>query len=1086
MLKFILGKPACGKSFNIINKVAALARSQKQSLIIVPEQFTFETERAVLRALGDNLAQSVSVLSFSRIADEVGRLSGGISAKALSDAEKIIFMNKALKNSAENLKLWGRYVNSVSFAQTLLDTVSEFKLNFISFADVKKASHNAKGSLALKLEDLGEIYSQYDMLVGEKFIDTNDSLTRLYEKLENYEFFKGKTVFFDSFKSFTGQQLKIVERIISQADDIYMAFTYKAENRTQYGLFSNIEKTVERIKKIALAYGVFIEEPEILRKSFYNSPELSSLEALILNDKLDAPQKSESIVICNAATIFDEAQFAARTIRKLVRTKGYRYRDFVIIARDTDIYSQSVASACKQNGIPLFFDKRMPLSAFPLAVATKSAIEALGLSTEGILKFNKTGLGNLNRDEISLLENYTYIWNISGELWLRDWDMNPRGLVSSASLSESEKQELLRLNELRNRAIEPILHFKDNFKGDAKAMAKAIFDLFEECDVSGKLLILSEHFKNSSNITYEILKQCYSEYMQILDSLVTALGTGSIKTCDFTDALNIAVATASIGVLPQMLDEVTFGAADRIRPSRPKIAIVLGLNQGVFPKLHKSSGIFNLGERRSLIENGFEISDNSVNTAIDEEFLIYTILCCASDMVYITYSNSGSGGEEKMPSAIVEEIKERLNPVTVFEPLEGLSVNNLPETELSAFSELCRIKSSDLNGAETIKHSLKAINNEALTQFEAALFVNKNSLSKETARELFGEKIRMSASRFDTFNRCRFSYFCRYGLSADKLQPAQFDVLQRGTVVHYVMERLVGSYGENISQLSKADLERLTDEFIAEYLNSVIGYRSVENSELKFLVSRLSRSLKAVVIHIAAELSQSDFKPIGCEVKIGNNETVKSPVFPYDGGEISLSGSIDRVDGYNGYIRVIDYKTGAKKFALSDILFGLNLQMLIYLYAYIKSNEIAEDKAAGILYQPSKRDTKGGSIAMNGLLQRDISLVTAMDKSGSGEFVPKLNINKDGSFAKRNNSFIDSKDFGEIFKLIERLMAEVGNKLSSGDIAVSPVDGRDSEACKYCDFAFVCGIENGEISKVPDLSNDEILKVLREGDTDGL
>lgn len=1082
MLQFIFGKPSSGKTYTVLNKIENLAVASKQSVLIVPEQFTFESERAVLKTLGDSGAHNTTVLSFSRLCDEVARNVGFFGVDTLSDADKVIFMNRALADCKEELKLWGRYTGSITFAKTMLDTLGEFKINYISPEEIKAAAENtASAVLKSKLEDISVIYERYDALVGEKFIDPADNLSKLYHTLKDFRFFENKTVFIDSFKGFTGQQYKIIERIIAQADNVYISLTNDIENTREYGVFSNIRKAVNKIEKIAKAYSVDIQPPLILGKPRFKNQALSSLETFI-SDNIVSNSESEVVTVCHAATAFDEAEFAARTIRQLVRTKGYRYRDFVIIARDADSYSEAVGSACRKNKVNFFFDSRVPLSAFPLAVAADAAINALSLSTENILRFHKTGLGMLDTNEISTLENYTYLWNINGDKWLCEWDMDPRGFVTEEA-DAKVLQELEAINTLRKKAIEPLTEMQKSFSSNALSMVKSLTELFENCNVSEKLYRMSESFKvYNETLSSDVLRQSYAEYIKILDSLVRCFGNKNITKSEFYDALTMAVSLSSIGVIPQMLDEVTFGSADRIRPSRPKIAFILGANQGVFPKTVANAGIFNLAERKALIEYGIEIADNSVSSAIDEEYLVYCNLCCADEAVYISYCRQNIVGEEKEPAVFLQSVMSELKTKCVYEPSQ-----NLPETADAALSEYCRSLQSDTDFAATVYAAVKqAEENQRFDQINSKISKEKGEVSPETSQKLFGNKIFMSATRFDTFNRCRFSFFCRYGLKVQKLQPAQFDVMQRGTIVHYVLERLITEKSEELPFLDGDELDIITDRYIDDYLDSVKGYKSVENATLKFAVSRLSRSLKEVVRHIAAEISQSDFKPVACELKIGNDGELPPCVFYFDGGEISLSGSIDRVDEYNGYIRIIDYKTGSKSFKLPDVLFGLNLQMLIYLYALLKGKGIDFTNAAGILYQPSKRDTSGKGMAMNGLLKADENLVRAMDKEGEGEFVPKLHFNKDGSLSKRSTSFVSASDFEEIFEFIEKLMQKTGKTILQGDFAVSPVDGRESAACKYCDFASVCGIENAVSPRVPDLDNSQVIEIMKEEKNSGI
>lgn len=1085
MLRFILGAPATGKTYYVIDKIKELSANGLKALLIVPEQFTFESERAILSALGDKAALNVTVLSFSRLCDEIGSISGGIAGKVLGDADKVIFMHRALNSVKDSLKLWGRYTRNVNFSSTMLDAIGEFKINAITPDDLRLAAERVESAaLKAKLLDIALIYETYDTLMGERFIDPADRLTKLHNQLETTKYFKDKTVFLDSFKGFTGQQFKIIERIFAQSKDVYVSFTDNPKVLGEYCIYANIRKAAEKIKRIAKAYSTQIADPIILENSYANNKGIIALEKMLSSSEEISIETDDKINLVFAGTVFDEAEFAARTVRKLVRTKGYRYRDFVIIARDSEKYEDAVATACKKNGISCFYDKRMPLSDFPLSVAAASAIEALKFSTENILRFHKTGLGTLSYEEISKLENYTYLWNIDGSIWLNTWDMDTRGFVADDNVNEKAVEELQYINSLRERAIAPLIDFKASFKGNAANMAAAIVKLFRACNSAEKMANMCEG-ENVGKIPYssDLLRSAYDIYMDILDSLVISFGDASIDTEYFADALKVAVSKASVGVIPQCLDQVTFGAADRIRPSRPKIAFILGANQGVFPKNVSNNGIFNILERKALIESEINIEDNSVYSSIEEDYLVYCNLCCPSDELFISYSSRSLTGEKCEPSAFIDNIKNNLPFDIFYEPSSELDFDNLPETADSLYSEVCRRIRTSPSDALTLSNAVSGDEREEKIGFINTLISEDDKkISPETAQSLYKNNINMSATKLDTLNRCRFSYFCRYGLGAKKLQPADFDVLQRGTIVHFVLERFITVYGKGITELSDTELDKMTDEFINQYLDSVSGFRSVETARTRFLISRVSRSLKEVVRHLAIELKQSDFEPVACEMKIGAKGIPLE--FPFEGGKLKINGSIDRVDEYNGYIRIIDYKTGSKSFKLPDILFGLNLQMLLYLYAVIRGRNLPDDKAAGILYMPSKRDLNGNGMAMNGLLKLDTSLSYAMDKSGEGEFIPKLRLNRDGTPSKLNKTYIEPEKFSEIFDYIEKLMIKTGKMILSGDIAVSPLDGREAKACAYCDFASVCGIEDKQALRVPDLSNDAVFDAMKGDEID--
>ncbi len=1082
LLKFIYGLPSSGKTTTVLNLIKEKTNLSKKVVLIVPEQFSFQTERSILKLLGDSDAHKVEVLSFTRLYDEISNSSGGICGKLLSDSDKIILMNRTLSSLQGELTIWGKYAHSLNFSKTILDIIGEFKVNAVSVQEIRKAADMAnKKSLKNKLYDIALIYENFDALLGEKFIDPVDKLTKVYRDLENNEYFKDKTVFFDAFKAFTGQQFKIIDRIMKQTDDIYVAINNDVLNEQEFDVFSNLRKNIQRLKDLAKNNRLTVDEPCVLSKSNYINQKLCYLERLMAGQK-EKCDLSDTITICKSDTIFDEAEFVARNIRRLVRENGYRFKDFVIIARDTDRYQQAVEYALKKNDIACFFDKRVGLNSLPFTFSVDAAISALDLSTENILRFHKCGFSKLSTDEISTLENYSYLWNIGGKLWLEEWEMDPRGFETK-EMKQAEYTALKEINRLRAAALEPILNFKAEFSGNAAQMATAIVKLLENCNAKNKLKTLSERLDSiGCDISPDVLKQGYERFMAVLDGIVACFGEKSITKAEFHEALTLALSIETVGVIPQSLDEVSFGSADRIQPARPKVAFILGANQGVFPQTASSQGLLTVHERRLLNDYDIKISDNAVTASIDEDYLVYSNVTCASEKLFISYSCKNLKGEELQPSPFVTAIIENLSAKCLNEPMDLICNENLPETKAAAFSDYCR-RLYNPNDKQTLLSAFSG--DEKFTNLADYTNLLSSTIEPENAEKLYGKKLNLSATKIDTINRCKFSYFCKYGLKAEKLQPAEFNVLQRGNIAHYVLESIIEKYKENVKDLTENELCELTDFYIEDYLSKISGFAKVRDAKAEFIIKRISRSLKEVVCHIANDFRQSDFKPLACEFKIGFDDGIKVN-FPYDNGEIKINGSIDRVDEYNGYIRIVDYKTGTKTFKLPDVLYGLNMQMLIYLYAITRGQGKDDEQAAAILYMPAKRDVNNNGLAMNGLIKADVDIHRAMEKDNNGDFVPPISVTASGSINKKLTSFIDKEDFTLIFNHIEAVMRNTGNSIAGGDISIAPLDGRETNACKYCDFKNVCNIENRIAQKVPSLKNAEVFKKMKEAEENGI
>ncbi|MBR3968000.1 MAG: PD-(D/E)XK nuclease family protein [Clostridia bacterium] len=1083
MLQFILGRASSGKTYMVTQKIAECLAQGENPVLLVPEQFSFESEKNILDVVGDGAAQRVSVISFTRLCDEIERINGGVCGEGITDADRVILMTRTIKMCRGELVRFKKYAASNSFARLMIDTIGEFKMNFISAEDLRDAANTTDDEqLKLKLFDTALIYENYDALIAEKFIDNTDRLTKLYYALENYRYFENKTVFIDSFKGFSGQQYKILERVISQAKDVTVTLVDNPQENYEFGLFSNIKKVKSRIGLIARKFAVHVKDDIMLTTQNYDSDCLASLEEFMATGHTDFSGECKNIAICRADSVYSEADFVARSIRRIVRETGARYSDFVIIARDTTPYEEPLQVACQKNDVSCFIDKRIPLAVMPTAVAMMSAANtAKNFTTENILRFHKCGIDILDIDEIATLENYTYLWGVEGDAWLKEWTMDPDGFVANEDLSDKAKQTLNYINELREKAIQPLEKLRNNFNGNAQNMARALVRAFDDCDAAERFKAFSKQYASDS-VYRDAVRQSWDSVMKILNSISLCFGAENVSKKEFCDALSQALSLETVGIIPQMIDEAIFGEADRIRPSRPKYAFIMGANQGVFPRVQENSGLFASAEREKLIMLGLDIPNKVFSLAVDEECLLYSNLCCASKGVFISYATNIDNNTAE-PSAFVADIVKQFDPKIVDFP-SALSETLLPETLEDAFSQFCGSISDIESDSSTLFEVLKdtQLNDRVQNVVDCRREI-KHFINEDTAKQLFGDKIVMSPSKFDTFNRCRFMYFCRYGLRVESLQKAEFNAMQRGTLVHYVLQRAVEDYGKGLGELKREQLADLVEKYTNEYLDMVAGYADIETPYLKYLVSTIKRTLKFVLERLALEFAQSDFVPVKCELKIGFDGDMPQIKIPIENsGTLELIGVVDRLDSWNGYIRIIDYKTGHRDFRLPDILFGQNMQMLIYLYAVSKDKNFG-GKAAGIFYMPASRDKTGNKAArrMNGLIAADESLVNAMDKENKGDFIPKY------SEKSPSDSYISQESFEEIFEFIESKLKRTGAAIYGGDVATDPVDGLDSGACKYCEYQGICR-KAGKVNKsVPKLTNQEVLEeIKRQVSEDGI
>ena len=1068
MLKFILGRASSGKSYNTYRLIEKCVKDGQTPVLIIPEQFSFESEKRILSILGDKDTQRVKVLSFTRLCDEIEHLNGG-AVKDISDADRVILMSRAIRSVRDKLKCFSSYSGSSGFSKIMLNTITEFRQNAVNCFDVFEAANQAEGTaLGRKLMDTAYIYAEYEDLKTEKFLTSKERIDWLYDVLEHFKYFEGKSVFIDSFGGFTGQQYKIIDRILSQAKEVTVSLCMDNSDSGSK-LFTNVKKAKERIKSMAVAHGVGIGEDIKVFAGDYISEGIKAVEEYMCFGKTDLKICNREVNVCNAQTAYDEALFAARNIRRIIREKNARMSDFVVIARNISDYEQPFLTACEKNEIKCFCDRRIPLNSMPPAVALKLAAELSGgITTEKILSFHKCGVGFLNEDELSILENYIYTWNIEGIAWQNNWNMDPQGL--SGSNSKDITAELETVNELRIRAITPVNEFLDEFGKTTKQMASAMVKLLESVNAKSGFLSLSNDYKKYGYTSFcEGIKTSYAKVMRILDSIVRCLGESCDKS-EFREVLKNCIDNETIGIIPQMVDEVTFGSAERIQPARPSYVFILGANRGVFPRAPQSNGVFSPGEIEKIINMGINIPDCSIGSSIDEDLLVYNCVCCADKQLYISFNNRA--GET---AHFVKRLIDNFDITVKFEP-DKLSADNLPQTYGEAFMRFCRSRKYTCD-YETVKSVLIDVT-EYRQKIESVSGNYKRphfDIPKELSRKLSGERIWISPSKLDTYSKCAFMYFCRYILGVKTAEPVCFSPMQSGTLLHYALQKFIEETKETLNSLSNEQIYDIIENKVNEYLDSFSGYRNAETPHLKYMVSGMTETLKYLGTRLRDEFLQSDFKPEACELVIGGEGGIPPLKLDVeDGIELFLTGIVDRLDKYGAFVRIIDYKSGNKDFKLPDILVGQNMQMLIYLYAMCKDGRFG-DKPGGIFYMHAALpdDNTPKSRRMNGFMPQDSELINAMDKSGNGEFIPQ-------SSGKTRAPTVSHEEMNEIFSFLEFKIKQAGKNIANGKFSAVPVDGREKKACEYCEFSSICRIEKEKPYKVPNLKPDEVMDEIRK------
>lgn len=1104
MLHIITGRTGSGKTRKVRELIADVARNfAGRSVIIVPEQFSFETEKAMLTLLGNEKANNTEVLSFSRLAEKLLDKNGKLPKKAIDDSTRCVIMSMAVEAQLGKTVSFRRYIKNPVLVSRLVAFRKELKKCKITPEALKNVSGVVRrASFSLKLSELSEIYTLYDLLVGESFGDDTNYLDLLADVLETDDFFRGMTVAVDGFAGFSAQEYSVLEKIMQQADGLYVTFCYDTDSRNdRYDVFRNVYDEIRRLTGFAARAGCKISPREnLVASEEYKAKELNFLEKNIFTNSSEIfEDDAPSVCLMPCKNRKDECDAVAAEIRRLVRTENYRYRDVAVIERSEGTYKNDLANSFRKYGIDCFFDARQSVLSQPLIVFIRNLFDIIikGFSNVSVLSLLKTGLLSFSTEEICRLEDYVIMWNIKGSQWKEEWTYNPGGY--GVNFDENAQLQLEEINRVREKIVGPLLSLKAKIANSTgRVIAEETFNFLRRSGVPDNLKAIAQKLQNSGDSELSLEQgTIWKMTADIFDTLNFAVGDKTVTVERFSELFDILVSTKDVGVIPNSVDEVIVGSADRIRACAPKAVFVVGANAGVFPGESNPGVLLTDRERRELQDSGVDLISNMEYNSVSEMFIAYRALTLSTHRLYVSYSAFGADGGTLLKSEIVTEI-EKLFPNCEVKAFDSLS---RIESDASAFSVLAK---ESVNGsvlASSLYDYFKENGEDGKIKMIDKIRKKNFALTdRKTAEKLFGENMYLTASRTEKYYNCPFSYFCGYGIKAKPKKAAEIDAAQTGTLVHFVLETILRDYSkEQFTSLTLQNAQDITFGIIDSYVEEQMsGYENKEADFLRLIALIKERSLK-IVLRLIEEFKNCDFVPVSFELNIDRDGDIPPYKLELQGGNsISVRGKVDRVDawqeGENNFIRVIDYKTGGKDFKLYEVLEGINMQMLIYLFAIWQNGgeKFGNVVPAGVLYFPAKanrisaakagrydgeaslRKAEKDAYSMKGMVLNNVGVITAMEHGTGGVLIPSK-IDAKGNVS---GNVISLESLYKLKNYVDNEIKNMAYSLYDGKIEAFPTE----KACDYCDFKSVCRRESdGEIHELKKCSFDDALKVIGGG-----
>lgn len=1090
MLHLLFGRAGSGKTWTLRERLRQLAADgQKNLVLLVPEQASFENERAMLRLLGPKDAQCVQVYSFSRLCDALTRRYGGGAGRRLDDGGRAILMSQALEQIKDTLQFYRRSAQGTELVHMLLDANTEFKSCGIGPEELRTAARAAEMPLlGQKLTELARILDCYEALVAQSWLDPQDDLTRAAACLSVHDFFADSLVYIDGFQSFTKQQYGLLRPMLRQAAEVTVALCADelADPEQGMGVFSIVKQTAAGLMRAAKEEDVRVASPEKLPDGArFDAEDLKTLEENIYRTEIKSTGvKAENIFLYEAADPYEEAAYAAAAIRHLLANGFCRARDIAVMARDIDSYRGILDTALDTYEIPYFMDEARDITHEPLMrfVLSAFAVVRTGFDSETVFTYVKTELTGLSPDMTAALENYCFVWKISGRSWHTPFTANPDGFAGE--FSPDAKHRLAQLEEARKTLTAPLEKFAAAATdADGIMLAKAVYQLLQDAQVPQHLKELAASLEKAGQpaLADDTLR-LWDLLMQVLDQCALVLGEQPVTRNRFEELLRVVLADSQMAGIPQGLDEVTVGAANRIRMEAPKVVFVLDAAKDDFPKTPGTAGVLSFAERLSLIRGGLPLNDTLEGVDVQERFLAYAAVSAPSQRLYLSWPAAGTDGTAKLPSSMITQVQEVLSNMRV-ETAATLPQGWFACSRKAAFAQLAR-SWKHATPEEAALRQLFSGEADAphLSALERAADRSPQHFADaDCAKKLFHKDMHISASQAEVYALCPFQYFCKYGLQAKERRAAELDPMEYGSLMHYLLERLFRETGaEKLNAMQPEELHDLILKLLNTYVEENLGVAEKKEPRFQFLLGRVASAAAVVTAHIAAELCQSSFQPVDFELPIGPDGVPGLHLPLADGGSVELVGKVDRVDIWQAdgrtWLRVVDYKTGKKKFKVSDILYGMNMQMLLYLAALYENGgeRYGIPAPAGVLYMPAavpaapvERGTpqekqmqkQAAELCMSGLLRDDPAIVEAMEKNAAGQYLP---VKLKNGMPEGKGCAVSGSELESILAYVREKVQEMAEQLHSGQVQAKPLVGKGYDACAWCPYAPVCGREQDD------------------------
>lgn len=1143
-LTFYLGGAGSGKSHAVFEHIIeeSLKAPDRRFLVLVPEQSTMETQRCLVKQHPRSGLLGIEVLSITRLAYRVFMELGLRKEEMLEEIGKTFLLEQAVLRERRKLSFYGDLLAKPEYLAEMKALISELmqygvgEEALLAAAGPEEEAEGAGSPFSIKLRDIAHIFRAFRERLKGTYLTAEELPERLSEVIGDSAYVRGAVVALDGFTGFTPLQRKLLRRLLPAASEVLVTVTVDAASGqpSREALFGMSREMMQQLAAIAAEEGVRVESPVILPLGHPGrhaaAPALDRIERRLFREEAPpAPEREESggsgpeepgaqLRLFEAPSGREEIRYVSREIARLVREKGYRYRDFAVVTGDLGSYGNYVREIFPRSGLPFFIDEKRDLGRNPFMEFLRAALEAVteDYAYSGIFRMLKTGVADFDRSLVDHLENYVIAMGIRGrKRWREPFLRAYRG---------EDPGELPALNRLRQEILALLDPMTEVFTARGSSVREKTTALYELCLRVGAEEMLRERAERMAAAGRRDLAREYAQVwpyiVSFLDKLVAVLGDERISMRDYRALVEAGFSEAHVAIIPPGNDQILIADEKRSRLEGVKVLFFVGVNEGLVPKAPSAGGLLTEADRRRLKERDIVLKPDRREQLGIDRFYLYLTLCRPSEALVLTWSLSGPSGEVLRPSFLISELC-RLFPGLVprrgeralqelieresdglsllLDPLLKLDTQAVPAPYLELFSHY-------------LSHPLYA--GRAARLIEAAgARCRDERISRASARALYGEVLQNSASRLEKFFACRYAHFLAYGLRLKERQTYAFTVLDMGTVLHRALELFAAASGEEAGGWAglAGDRERLfalADACVDAAGEECGGSILRENAREQYQMHRMRRLMRETVLAHAVQLEAGDFVPEELERALagaGEAPLIELPLM--DGLTMQLTGRIDRIDtlreGQTCYLKVIDYKSGSADFDLLRVYYGQQMQLPVYAGAAMElmRRRGLNPVLAGMFYasisDPVVRAEEGESpgeteervlkeLRPSGVVPGDLSVIRHMDRGlvpGETSKVIPVALKKDGGFAARS-SVLETGALETVCRYVRRLAGKAAEEMFAGSAGIKPARYRGKSACDYCPYRGVCGFDPGipgtAYEELPVLDEAELLRRMEE------